>query len=100
MTTMLDLLIKMRVLDGDGTLSLTSIVLMVAVFKFAWMPLQTETLLALLGALTAHQGKKLIGQRNPSKEVNAAVAALGSQVTTLANKVQLLDNRTTPVGRR
>ncbi len=91
------LLVSLRILDPDGSLSLTSIVLMAATVKFMATPgCDTTTLLALLGALTAHQGKKLIGQRAPKEESSELLASLGTQVQALKTEMTVIANRTDP----
>lgn len=91
---MLELLVKLRILDPDHTLSLTSLLLMVALVKFAVEPVNTELLLALLGAAATYSGKKVINKMGQSDDTAETLADLGTQLTSLNNKVQLLDNRT------
>ena len=93
---MMQILKVLRILDPDGTVSLTSIVLIVAVVRFALVPLQTETLVALMGALAAHQGKKVIGNKAVSSKSADEVASLSAQVQTLNGKMTIMEARTAP----
>lgn len=94
---MIKLLTTLRILDSDATLSLTSIVLMVAVAKFAFAPLQMETLVALLGALASYQSKKIIRAKSANDEHAEALAELSTTVQAMKTEVQIISNRTNPV---
>ncbi len=87
----------LRIFDSDGTLSLTSIVLMAATFKFLVTPsCDTETLIALLGAITAYQAKKVINNQAVSTDVSDKVAGLEAKMSSLGVSVQTVLNRTAP----
>lgn len=96
--TATDFLIRLRILDADGTLSLTSLFFMVAMVKFALEPMQTEILVALLGAAATYSGKKVINQRAPTAELKATVAALQTEHADTKARVQMVENRTRPAG--
>lgn len=91
------LLVTLRILDDDFTVSLTSIVLMAAVVKFIMTPaMNVETLLALLGALAAHQAKKVINNKAAGSELEEKVADLGQKVQAMSVNVTTALNRTAP----
>jgi hypothetical protein len=88
MSKLTELFIKLRILDPDETISLTNIVLMAATYKFVMTPqLNTETLVALLGALTALQAKKVINQRSAANESSEQLATLGTKVIALESSM-------------
>jgi hypothetical protein len=87
-------LVSMRILDSDFTLSLSSIFFILVMVKFALEPMQTELVIALLAAVANYSGKKVIGKMGQSDEAAEATAELATQVTTLTNKLQLMDDRT------
>jgi hypothetical protein len=93
---MLDLLVKLRVLDPDHTLSLTSLLLMVALVKFAVEPINTELLLALLGAAATYSGKKVINKMGSSDETSELLASQATELVSLKNKMALVEARTAP----
>lgn len=87
----------LRLTDADGTLSLTSLTLIVALYKVAMAPkLEIAGLVAFIGAMSMYSGKKVIAGKALSNEVGGEVEGLKETMTALANKVQTLDNRTNP----
>jgi hypothetical protein len=89
-----------RLADEDGSLSLTSLVLLVVVARFALTPIDmkmdTETLIALLGAIGAYQGKKMIKSRGSSNEMATQIKGLGELITDLSKRTTMIENRVPP----
>ena len=96
------LLIRARILDLDGTLSLTSLTLLVMLFRVAsCKEVSMAELGAFLAAVANYAGKKLIHTSAASSETSETVADLATQVASLKTDVAVLNNRTNPLnGRR
>lgn len=104
-------LMGFKVLDDDGSLSLTSVALVLVLVKVAMAPsLSMEDALLFLSAVAFYSGKKWIRNQGTSTETSEQLASLGQSVealhakhTELFNKSVILDNRTTALvqqGRR
>lgn len=92
----------LRIADEDGSISLTSVTLIVALVKFAMTPppLDAATLGAILVAVAAYQGKKLINKPGePSEEIAAlgqTVLALEARDVEMGKRMTVVENRTNP----
>lgn len=86
----------LRLADDDGTISLTSIVLVCVLWKFMACPLETEALIALLGAASMYSAKKVIRNRGASGEMASAVKGLGELLSDLSKRTTMLENRMPP----
>jgi hypothetical protein len=84
----------LRLADDDGTLSLTSIMFIAVLWKFMKCPLETEALIALLGAATAYSAKKVIRNHAVKKDVVKQVQGLGELITDLSKRTTMMENRT------
>jgi hypothetical protein len=100
MRTFVRILQFLRLADPDGSLSLTSVTLALALWKFAVSPLETEVLVALLGAATAYSAKKVIRGKAVKDETTEQVAALEAKVKALTEQVVIVNNRTNPANVR
>lgn len=91
------LLSFLKLTDPDGSLSLTSITLLVVLVKVATSPtLDMASLLAFIAACAQYSGKKLINGTNLKTEAASELETLGKSVKALSERVQTLDNRTNP----
>lgn len=66
----LELLIASRVYDPDGTVSLTSVLMMVLIIKLAVMPVDWGTAVALFMALANFNAKKWFAVAREAKRVS------------------------------
>lgn len=100
MTTQIKALLSfLHLTDPDGTLSLTSVLLVLAMVKFAVSDCNVEYLIALLGAAAAYQGKKIINRSALGAENAEVLAGVNSSLSDLTERLQVVENRTAP-GRR
>ena len=95
-----NLLRFLRLTDPDGTLSLTSVALIAVLYKFMSCPMETEALVALLGAMSFYTGKKYLGSKAVKAEVETTVKELSALVTDLSKRTTVVENRTSPGVRR
>jgi uncharacterized lipoprotein NlpE involved in copper resistance len=87
-TKLIDLLRFLRLVDQDGTLSLTSVALVVVLGKLAMAPTFTlPEIGALLLALASYQSKKVINQRHVESELSEHIADLASKVKAVEGEL-------------
>jgi len=90
-----DLLIKLKILDDDQTVSLTSCALWLVLIKLAIVSTASLTEVGgLLIAMSAYQGKKLIkGKQNQDND--AAIEKLSIDSTILTSQLHDLQGKVT-----
>lgn len=98
-TSLLEFLKTLRLFDPDGTLSWTSVALVVVLVKVALAPqLSLEELGAFLTAVSMYTTKKVInkdsGVAGKVEELRAATVATAK---ALHDRVQVVENRTSPI---
>ena len=104
MNLLTKLLRNSRITDEDGSLSLTSVIVLVAVYRVLTSPVLTmEEVGLLLTAAATYTGKKVVNQRSQAADTQETLAtvavtnqALASELKDLKDRVQILDNRTRP----
>lgn len=79
----------LRLTDVDGSLSLTSVTLLVVLAKVVAAPLISMTDLGLLlAAIAQYQGKKVIRTKSSDSALSADVKALTKRVDTLTSEFE------------
>lgn len=100
-TQTLALLTFLRLLDSDGTLSLTSVALCVMLYRVATCSEISMTELgAFLATVANYAGKRLVNKTGANDETSETLADLGTQVTALKTELAVVQNRTRPEARR
>lgn len=103
MQSVTKLLRGLRLTDEDGSLSLTSVALLVVLVKTAMAPsMSMEDVGLFLAAVSQYSAKKYFKGKAQAADTSESVASLGQSVqalstelTSLKNKTVQLDNRTT-----
>lgn len=88
-------LIKLRIFDLDGTLSLTSLALLVMLYRVATCEeISMAELGAFLAAVANYAGKRVVNTMAVGNDTSEVLADLGTQVQALKTNVQVIENRT------
>jgi len=102
MNQLTKLLRSLRITDDDGSLSLTSLMLLVAMYKITVATTTSmEEVGLFLTACATYQGKKVIRSRAAASDQAETLATLGQAVQALeaksqdhTNKLAVVENRT------